>query len=309
MTLPISASPSAGQGRAITRAYMAMIVSNVALAFGPWLVRLADVSSLSSAFWRLALGAPLLFLLTKLVRQPVPRLSPGMIGIIAVGGLCFAADLGSWHIGIHHTKLANATLFGNAASFVLPAVVLISARSLPDRALTAALLLAGIGTMLLLGRSYQADTHYLTGDLLCIFAGILYTGYLLAMNRARGVLQPVPVLLISTVAGMGPLLLFALIDGGAFWPNDWTPLLLLAIGSQVIGQGLMVYAMGHLPPMVIGFGLLIQPFISAVIGSWRYGERMGLVDIIGGLAVCAGLVLVRMSKAGQSAPARLEEVS
>ena len=81
MTLPISASPSAGQGRAITRAYMAMIVSNVALAFGPWLVRLADVSSLSSAFWRLALGAPLLFLLTKLVRQPVPRLSPGRTAV------------------------------------------------------------------------------------------------------------------------------------------------------------------------------------------------------------------------------------
>src|SRR5690349_967980 len=131
------ASPSA-----VARAYAAMVVANVALAFGPWLVRLADVSSLSSAFWRLALAAPLLFLLTRMVRQPIPRLSRSMLGIIAIGGLCFAADLGSWHIGIHHTKLANAALFGNVASFLVAGWVLISSRRLPDRAQTAALTLA-----------------------------------------------------------------------------------------------------------------------------------------------------------------------
>ncbi len=290
----------------IARAYVAMVVANVALAFGPWLVRLTDVSSLSSAFWRLALAAPLLFLLTRAVRQPIPRLKPAMMGIIAIGGLCFAADLGAWHVGIHHTKLANATLFGNAASFLVAGWVLVSTRSLPDRAQTAALTLAVLGTALLLGRSYQVDRGNLTGDLLCILAGVLYTGYLIAMARARGLLEPMPILLISTLAGMGPLLFFALLDGGQFWPDDWGPLVLLALGSQVIGQGLMIYAMGHLPPMVIGLGLLLQPFIAAVIGSWQYGERMGMLDIVGGLAICAALVLVRAGKAGQSAKQDVE---
>jgi drug/metabolite transporter (DMT)-like permease len=299
-TIPQEGGPS------LVPAYVAMILGNVALAFGPWLVRLSDVSSMSSAFWRLALAAPLLFLLARIVRQPIPRLSPGMMGMIAIGGLCFAADLGAWHIGILHTKLANATLFGNIASFLLAAYALIVARSWPDRFQTAALVLAAIGTMLLLGRSYQLDSRYLTGDLLCILAGLLYTGYLIAIARARGVLQPMPVLFISTVAGMVPLLAFALADGGRFWPGDWTPLLLLALGSQVIGQGLMVYAIGHLPPLVIGLGLLIQPFIAALIGSLRYGERLGMVDIIGGLAICAALVLVRAGSAGQPAQPKVE---
>ncbi len=286
----------------VARAYAAMVVANVALAFGPWLVRLADVSAVSSAFWRLALAAPLLFLLTKATRQPVPRLSRGMIGTIATGGLCFAADLGAWHIGIHHTKLANATLFANLASFLLAAYVLIGSRTLPDRFQTAALLLAGLGTLLVLGRSYQIDARNLTGDLLCILAGIFYAGYLVAMSRARGMLAPVPVLLISTLAGMGPLLLFAILLGGPLWPGDWKPLLLLAISSQVVGHGLMIYAMGHLSSLVIGLGLLMQPFIAALIGRLYYGEHMGLADIVGGLAICAALVLVRMSGSGQPAP-------
>lgn len=296
---PTRFAAAGDSGPVVARAYAAMILANVALAFGPWLVRLADVSSLSSAFWRLALAAPLLFLLARVVGQPIPRPSRRMIGVIAIGGLCFAADLGSWHVGIHHTKLANATLFGNIATFLLAAYVLIGDRRLPDRHQAAALLLAGAGTALLLGRSYQLDPRNFTGDLFCILAGILYTGYLIAMGRARGLLEPIPLLLISTLAGMGPLLLFALADGGAFWPESWTPLLLLAIGSQVIGQGCMVYAMGHLPPMVIGLGLLLQPIIAAVIGSFHYGERMGIADVVGALAVGAALVLVRMSGSGQ----------
>ncbi|MES2498309.1 MAG: DMT family transporter [Pseudomonadota bacterium] len=293
----------------LARAYAAMVVGNVALAFGPWLVRLADVSSLSSAFWRLALAVPFLFLLTRLVRQPIPRLSRGMLGVVAIGGLCFAADLGAWHIGIHHTKLANATLFGNLASFLLAAYMLISTRTLPDRFQSGALLLAALGTMLLLGRSYQLDTRYLTGDLLCILAGLLYTGYLIAMTRARGLLQPMPLLLISTLAGTLPLLLFALAEGGKLMPDDWTPLVLLALGSQVIGQGCMIYAIGHLSPLVIGLGLLTQPFIAAVIGSVYYDERLGLLDIAGGLAICAALVLVRLGGTGQRAQPGVEPAS
>jgi len=291
-------APAGESPAVLIRAYAAMIVGNVALAFGPWMVRLADVSSLSSAFWRLALAAPLLLLMTRLVRQPITRLSPTMLGTIALGGLFFAADLGAWHMGIHHTKLANATLFGNLASFLLAAYALILSRSLPDRFQSSALLLAAVGTMLLLGRSYELDSRYLTGDLLCILAGLLYTGYLIAMTRARGALQPMPVLFISTLAGMIPLLLFAIADGGKLVPDNWTPLLLLAIGSQVVGQGCMAYAIGHLSPMVIGLGLLMQPFIAALIGSVYYDERLGTLDIVGGLAICAALVLVRMSKAG-----------
>lgn len=68
----------------------------------------------------------------------------------------------------------------------------------------------------------------------------------------------------------------------------------------------MIYAMGHLPPLVIGLGLLIQPFFAALIGSWRYGEQLGLLDVVGGVAICAALVLVRTGKSGQPAPGGVE---
>jgi drug/metabolite transporter (DMT)-like permease len=62
----------------------------------------------------------------------------------------------------------------------------------------------------------------------------------------------------------------------------------------VIGQGLLVYAMGHLSPLVVGIGLLTQPAVAALIGWIAYSERLGLADLAGAALICAALVLIRL---------------
>jgi drug/metabolite transporter (DMT)-like permease len=82
--------------------------------------------------------------------------------------------------------------------------------------------------------------------------------------------------------------------GEQVMPGDWTPLILLSLGSQLIGQGLLVYAMGHLSAVVVGLGLLTQPVASALIGWLAYGEQLSAADGIGALLICAALVLIRL---------------
>src|SRR5438477_11556326 len=52
-------------------AYPALLLGNVALAFGPWLVRMADTGPVAAGFWRLGLAAPILWLLAFISGQPV----------------------------------------------------------------------------------------------------------------------------------------------------------------------------------------------------------------------------------------------
>lgn len=216
-----------------------------------------------------------------------------MLAAIAVGGLFFAADLGAWHLGILKTKLANATLLGNTASLLFPLYGFAIARALPSRAQALALLLALAGGILLLGRSYELSPRNLVGDLLCLLAGVLYTFYLVAIDRARVAMQPWPVLALSTIAGILPLFLFALLLGEAIWPERWTPLIGLSLCSQLIGQGLLVYAMGHVRPLVTGLAFLTQPVIAAAIGFALYGEALAVADWIGAALIAAAMVLVR----------------
>ena len=272
-------------------AIVAMLGGNATLALGPWMVRLAEIGPAASAFWRLALALPFLFLTGKLMRQPLPKARRLWV-ILSLGGLFFAADLIAWHSGILLTKLANATIFGNAASFFFVAYGFIVARKLPERQQWIAMALAAGGVGLLLGRSYDLSPQYLAGDLLCLLGGLFYTGYLVAIDRARGEVQSWPALAVATASGALPLLLFALATGPII-PEHWTPLILLAIGSQLIGQGLMVYAIGHLPPMVVGIGLLTQPAIAAAVGWLAYGERLDGLDFMGMIAIGLAIVLAR----------------
>jgi drug/metabolite transporter (DMT)-like permease len=131
-------------------------------------------------------------------------------------------------------------------------------------------------------------------DLFAILAGILYTFYLIAIDRARQTLKPLPVLALATVAAAGPLILFSNLLGEKVLPSDWTPLILLSLGSQVIGQGLLVYAMGHLEPPVVGLGLLTQPVVTAIVGWFAYNERLSLTDALGALLICTAMVLIRL---------------
>lgn len=286
-------------------AFAALVVANVALAFGPMFVRLADTGPVAAAFWRMTLALPLVAAMAWMTRAKDAagvRPSPRMIWLLAGAGIAFAADLGAWHIGIVRTTLANATLFGNAATFIFPLWGFLVARAWPSRGQALALLLAAGGAALLMGRSYQLDPTHLAGDLLCVLAGVLYAIYFVLMADARATMAPLPALAWSSVTALLPLLAFALLLGERVMPSDWTPLLGLALCSQVVGQGCMTYALGRLSPLAIGLALLVQPVVAGAVGWIWFGERLGVPDLIGVAMVAAALVLVRRD-AGAATPA------
>jgi drug/metabolite transporter (DMT)-like permease len=286
--------PSGTDARSHRWAYPALLAGNVALAFGPWLVRLADTGPVAAGFWRLALAVPFLWVLARAVGQPVHWPGRGLGIAIAFAALFFAADLAAWHAGIRLTKLGNATLFGNFASFAFAAYGLWMARKWPSHLQAVALTLAAAGCAALMAGSAELSARHLRGDMLALAAGLLYTGYLIIVERARGRLQPLPLLFLASLFGAGMLLPFSVLLGEQLVPDDWLPLFALAFTSQLVGQGLLVYALGHVPPLIVGLALLTQPAISAFIGWVAYGETLTPLDWIGAVAIGGALVLVRL---------------
>jgi drug/metabolite transporter (DMT)-like permease len=218
-----------------------------------------------------------------------------------LSGAFFAADLAAWHIGLLKTKLANSTLFANAASLLFPIWGFFIARSLPGRMQAIAFALATVGTILLLGRSAELSRETVIGDLLCLAAGIFYTGYLIVIMRARDELGSWTLLAWSTLATAPPLLFIAYALGEQIMPGDWTPVILLAVVSQLIGQGLMVFVLGKVSPLLFGLALLTQPIISAAVGWQVYGETLAALDWVGAALIAAALVMVRLAETPEQA--------
>ena len=279
-------------------AFPALLLGNVALAFGPWLVRLSDVGPVAVGFWRLALALPFLWLLAYVARQPAhwPRRTLAVTVLIAA--IFYGLDLAAWNAGILMTKLGNATLFGNSGSFLFALYGLWLVGRRPSLAQAAALGLALVGAVLMMGSSYDLSPENLAGDMLTLVAGLFYGGYLIFVERARGELKPLPLLFLATVFAMPILLAISVGAGERLWPSDWTPLLIFALSSQVFGQALLVWSIGVFPPLVVGLALLTQPAIAALIGWTIYGEALSAADWVGAIAIAIALVLVRLPQRG-----------
>jgi drug/metabolite transporter (DMT)-like permease len=238
--------------------------------------------------------------LARAFKQPVHRPRKALTLAIALAAFFFAADLASWHAGILLTKLGNATLFGNISSFIFAAWGLWLVRKWPSPLQALALLLAAAGCAALMWGSAELSAARLRGDLLSALAGLLYTGYLILVERTRGAVEPLPVLFLASLFASAFLLPAALASGEILFPTDWTGLFALALCSQVAGQGLLVYALGHVPPLVVGIAMLTQPALSALLGFIYYGEAFTSLDWAGAAAIVLALVLVRLREPAQA---------
>ena len=276
--------------------FAALMGGNVALAVGPWSVRLADCGPISSAFWRLALAVPVLILLARLSGQKLGGLGAKVSWALIAAGVFFALDIGAWHIGIGMTRMANASLFGNAGSLVVMIWGLLSLHRRPRLREGLALMAALGGGAILLGRSLEIDRTTMIGDLYCVTAGLLYSGYIIILQKYRASLGGWSLLTWSTIAGLPVLLGFALLRGEPVWPSNWWPVIALAVFSQLLGQGLLVYALKHFTPLVIGLALLTQPAVAVVVGWLVFHESLGVIDFAGMAAVAAGLALARSTQ-------------
>ena len=274
-------------------AFAALLAGNIAIAFGPLLVRFADSGPIATGFWRLALATPFLFFVGYRFGFRFSALGKSTIWLAIIAGLFFGVDIILWHIGIFQTKMANATLFANCASLILVVYGIFVARKMPSKWESAAVLFAFVGAALLMGQSLDLSPLHFQGDILSLGAGLTYTVYLVLMMRVRQNTESWGALGMASAVAAVILLTASIVAGEQVIPTVWWPVVLLAFTSQFFGQGCLTYALPHFSPLVIGLALLLQPALSAAAGWLAFGETLTAMDFTGSALVMIALVLVR----------------
>jgi len=210
----------------------------------------------------------------------------------------------SWHsIGIAHTRLGNASLFGNSGSLILMVWGLIAARRLPRAIELAAILAAVGGAAVLRGRLARNRPCDLDRrSVLAVSAGAFDFFGILLIQRARGQFESWRLLFIWALrqrTGHAPQS-----HSGCANPSGlmsrW-PLVALAFCSQVAGQGLIVFALRHFSALIIGV-VSAHParrlHSRGMAGVWRNNGRR--LDALGMALIASALLLGRL----RESPAR-----
>lgn len=286
---------SAAGGRSL--ATLSLFAGAICIAFAPIFVRAAETGPVATAFWRVLLSLPVAwFWFGRQMRvSPLPAGSRSAAPLV-LAGLFFAGDLGIWHVSILYTSVANSTLLVNLAPvFVtLGAWLLFAQRTRPLFWLGLALALSGAA--LLVRASFASNPTQLAGDGLALAAALSYAGYQLSVIASRANWPTGAIMAVSGTLTCAALLPYMLLSDEVLIPHSaagWSVVVGLAVVAQLGGQGLITYAVAHLPASFSSVGLLLQPVMAALLAWVLLGEPLSWLQALGGLVVLAGIAITR----------------
>lgn len=295
------------QRRPEVAALIALLAGALATGSSGIFVRLSETGPTATAFWRGALALPLLAIWAGLERRTQASDSAGVRAslrqpLLLWAGVFFAGDLALWHTSLLLTSVAASSLEANCAPMLVSVFAWVLWGERPRLAFLAALALAFGGMLLILAPKLGAGGHALIGDALGLGTACFYAAYILAVARLRGRYGTGIVMLASTLVFSVLLLPLGLLE--RFLPGTatgWWVLIGLAVTAQVFGQGMIAYALAHLPATFGAVGLFVQ-VVAAAVFAWAFlGERLAPVQIAGGAVVLGAIALARRSRAAPGA--------
>jgi drug/metabolite transporter (DMT)-like permease len=287
-------------------ALIALFAGALAIGSSGIFVRLSETGPTATAFWRGALALPLLAVWATLERraragaaQPAaaPTARSWREPMFFWAGAFFAGDLALWHASLLLTSVAASTLEANCA----PIIVTLGAWALwgerPRLSFLLALLLASVGLLLIVSTKFGHGTSALTGDLLGLGTACFYGFYILAVARLRTRHGAGIIMFNSTL--VFTLLLLPLALTQKFLPDTaggWLLLAGCALSAQVLGQGLVAYALAHLPATFSSVGLYLQSIAATVYAWLLLQERLTPWQIAGGFIVLGAIALAHAAR-------------
>ena len=270
------------------------------MGISPVFVRFAEIGPFASAFWRVALALPALWLWARLEGPTGIAPSRGERLAVLAAGLLFAGDLTFWHLSILHTTIANATFLAVLAPVW---VVLGSGLFLGERVGRGVLVGLGLcitGATALIGGTLSANPAQLDGDLYGLATSFFFGAYFLAVRLARRGYGSGRILFLSTAITAAFLGVQALIIEDRLWPESFdgvAALVALALVSHAGGQGLLAFALGHLPAAFSSLVIFLEAVAAAGFAWLILGESLGAMQFVGAAAILAGIAAARPKRA------------
>ena len=292
--LPVSQTSSPSQTRL---AVAALLLGGIAIGASPIFVRLSEVGPLATAFWRVSLAILQFVLMSRLGKQADEQPSGLRDAIfLLLPGVFLAIDLVAWHLALHMTSVANATLLANLAPVFVTLGSWLFFRARITPVFLAGLALALIGIVVLKGGPQAIGGGQLAGDATAITAAFFYACYMLALGHVRARFSAPRILVWTTVSAAVCMLPIAFAFEGGLVPMTlfgWAMVAGLAMISHVGGQGLFTYALAHLPTAFSALTLLMAPVVAALLAWIVLSEPIGMMQALGGLIVLAGILVAR----------------
>jgi drug/metabolite transporter (DMT)-like permease len=214
---------------------------------------------------------------------------------LALGACGYAAQAGCYFSALQRIDASLLTLL----LYTFPAIVAVAAIALgrdeiDARRVTALLLTCG-GLALVVGAAGAGGFDTL-GAALALAAAVLYSAYILVSEGvARRMAPRVLSALVCSGAAVSLLAGSALLGQlrpGALTPAGWGWLACLSVISTVAAISLFFAGLRRVGPTTAAILSTVEPLVTVLLAVLLFGEALGALQVLGGLVMLAGLLVL-----------------
>ena len=230
---------------------------------------------------------------TRGVTRPAPARSTILAGI-ALGAIGYAAQSGGYFGALTRIDASLTALL----LYVYPALVFLGALALRrdhvDRRRIVALLLSTGGAVLVLAGSGTGSLDAL-GVALGLGSAVSYAIYILVAHSVTRGIDPFHLSALIATGAAATLWAAGLVSGSldlGFETAGWGWIACLALFSTVFAISAFLIALPMVGPSTAAIVSTVEPLVSVAMAMLWFGERLGLVQIVGGGLVLAAVVLL-----------------
>lgn len=279
----------------IKNAYGALITAAVIISFSSVLVKLSNVPSTVSAFYRVLFGGVFLIFMCG-VKGELKRRKPRNIILAVACGLLFALDLWAWHLSIQYIGPGLATILGNCQVFVLTIVGYLWLKEKISLAFIVAVPMAFFGLFLIIGLDIEnISPQYMTGVGLGFATAGFYSMFLLLLRKIQSDKTDYSqyyYLMVLSVSCAFFLGMKAVISGDSFVIPDrvtWLSLISLGLFIQCMAWMLISNALPKVRASHAGLILVLQPALSFVWDVMFFDRPTGWLGWTGVIIVLTAI--------------------
>jgi drug/metabolite transporter (DMT)-like permease len=270
-------------------------VLGLSAIFAKWAMA-GGATSTTVGLYRMVFALPGAFLLAR--RHGGLGHGTGRNWAIAAGG-AFFLDLWLWHLAMHHTTAANATLLVGGLSPVWVALFSVALLHLRHDALAWVGQALGLGGALVLALAKGARGGSGRGEVLAVIASVCYAAFTLALKRSRQTLRAEQSLfwmsasclvcfLVVVVATRAPVV--------GYDARAWLSLIGLGIIVQIIGWWSNSWGLGHTKAALGAIALQGQQVATLFLAAWLLNEPLKPLGLLGAGLIIIGILLVARNR-------------
>lgn len=280
--------------------HIATIIGVFSIASSAVLVKLAgDVPAGMMANYRFLLAVLIMApIILKNYRHEFKRIQKRDWLFASVAGVFLAVHFIFWFESLHYTSVTSSVILVTLQPIFLFLGTFLFFKERFSFGTIASLVIALLGSAIILFGDFTSGGSAFTGDLLAIVAAMALAIYFLAGQQVTKRLSLITYTFIIYTVSAATLLIYNLVIQNAFTGytgTQWWLFVAMAIIPTFFGHALLNFALKWLNAATISFSLVLEPIAATVLAVIILREQVTANQLLGGTIVIFGLLLFTVS--------------